>query len=182
MAKSNHQPFENWIFLREMINREEELALQAHLRQCEHCQSLSGAMQAMEHSLKTAPVVSPSPGFSTRWLARLEENRISHQRKQTAIFTLAIIGGAIIMLVLSVILMWPLFRAPFPYVLAVAYQLALIYSFMDTIATTGIAVYKTLFKIIPPTMLVSLFLATGGIVAIWIAAIGKFVYPRRVTI
>ncbi|MGW8249919.1 MAG: zf-HC2 domain-containing protein [Anaerolineales bacterium] len=181
MAKSNHQPFENWLFLRDTISREEELALQDHLHNCEHCQHLSGAVQSMEYSLKTAPVLAPAAGFSGRWLTRLEENRLRQYRKQTAVFSLAIFVSVILLAVVSIILISPLLRAPIPYLLTVAYQLALLLTFMENLASAGVALYRTLFKILPPAMLFNMFLATCGIVAISIVAIGKFLYPRRVT-
>lgn len=182
MAKSNHQPFEDWIFSRETISREDELALQEHLRQCEDCNCLSESLQKLEFNLKAAPVLSPAPGFSARWMLRVEENRARHQKKQMAIFFSFMFGGAVLLLPLFIFWMLPVIRAPYPYALALAYQAASIYSFTDTVATAVITLYRTIFKVIPPSLLVSLSIATTGMVAIWIAALGKLVYVRRVSL
>jgi hypothetical protein len=182
MAKSNHQPFEDWIFSRETISREEELTLQEHLHQCEACKYLSESIQKLEFSLKAAPVLSPVQGFSARWMVRLEENRAIQQKKQMAIFFSFIFGGAALLLPLFIFWMLPVIRAPYPYALALAYQAASIYSFTDTFASAVVTLYRTIFKVIPPSLLISLLIATTGMVAIWIAALGKLVYVRRVSL
>ncbi len=52
MAKYNHQPFEDWVYSRETISPQEELALQEHLQECKNCLSLVDALDEVELCLK----------------------------------------------------------------------------------------------------------------------------------
>lgn len=181
MAQSNHQPFEDWIFSRDAISREDELMLRDHLQHCPDCQSLSGALQKVEFSLNAEPVLSPPPGFSNRWLERLAEHRLRKQKVQTIRFFLITFTIASVLTILFAILLQPAIRTPFPYLLAVAYQLASILVYMNRFASAGITIYRTLFKLIPPVMWVSLVIGLAASAIIWIAALRKLVYPRRIT-
>lgn len=182
MAQFNHQPFEDWIFSRDTISREEQLALQEHIHQCATCQRLSGTMQEIEIGLKAAPMISPAEGFSTRWQARLAENRAWRQKRQTMFFFIFSICAAAVLTLLFVILLWPVIRMPYPYLLALAYEFASIYSIMNTFTSAGITLGRTIYSVVPPTMWISLVIAMIGMVAIWAIALRKFVYLRRVVI
>lgn len=182
MAQSNHQPFEDWIFLRDAISREDELALQDHLRYCPDCQHLYGVMEKIELNLDKAPFLSPAPGFSNRWLDRLAVHRTRQQKKQTAIFLLISFGIAAFLLVLFAILLQPAIRTPYPYMLAMAYQVASVMLLMNRFASAGITIYRTMFKLIPPAIWVSLVFALAAAGVIWLAALRKLVYPRRMTL
>ena len=91
----NHQPFEEWLLSDENLTPEEEQALQAHLETCEECPQLIEAWQEVRSEIRRLPEVAPAPGFSKRWEARLEAERIRRQRRLTW-FLLALSGlGAI---------------------------------------------------------------------------------------
>ncbi len=182
MAQSNHQPFEDWIFSRGAISQADEAALQDHLRHCPDCQELSGALQKVEYSLRASPVLSPAPGFSNRWLERLAEHRLQQQRKQTTTFFLVSFATAAVLTILFALYLQPAIRTPYPYLLAVAYQLASVLLYMNRFASAGITVYRTIFKLIPPPMWISLVFVLAASGVIWLAALRKLVYPRRMTL
>lgn len=182
MAQSNHQPFEDWIFSQDAISREDKLRLRDHLQYCPDCQRLSGAMQEVEFSLKAALELSPPTGFSNRWLGRLAEHRLRQQRVQTISFFLISFATAAGLTILFAILLQPAIRTPYPYLLAVAYQLASILIYMNRFASAGITVYRTVFKLIPPVVWISLAIGLAASAVIWIAALRKLVYPRRITL
>ncbi|MDD2694750.1 MAG: zf-HC2 domain-containing protein, partial [Anaerolineales bacterium] len=66
----NHRPFEDWIFSEEPLSPVERADLEAHLQACAACQKLSTNWQEVSGALHTAPMLSPAPGFSSRWQER----------------------------------------------------------------------------------------------------------------
>jgi anti-sigma factor RsiW len=77
----NHQPFEDWLLSDEALDPEQETNLRQHLTGCPKCTTLSQALQSVEQEMKRAPQVSPTPGFTGRWQARLAEKRAQKQRR-----------------------------------------------------------------------------------------------------
>ncbi len=86
----NHEPFETWMFAREMLTPDQQAALEAHLRGCEDCAALAAAWQQAEVLLRDPPSPEPMPGFADRWLARERAARLQRQRRANALT----VGGA----------------------------------------------------------------------------------------
>jgi hypothetical protein len=76
----NHQPFEDWLLSDEALDPEQETNLRQHLSGCPKCTDLSQALQSVEQEMVRAPQLSPAPGFTERWQARLVEKRAQKQR------------------------------------------------------------------------------------------------------
>lgn len=180
MAKYNHQPFEDWVYSRETISSQEELALQEHLKQCASCQNLVDTLTEVELCLKAEPVLTPEAGFTARWHTRLAEQRARQQKRQTISFMVFSIIGVVILLVMLVIFMMPVLRSPYPFLLAMAYQITLIYAFLTTFTQAGITVVLTMVKVIPPMVWVGAMIVMLGLVGFWMIAFEKLVYQRRV--
>ena len=182
MAKYNHQPFEEWVYSRETISSQEELALQEHLKDCPNCRSLVNTLDEVESILKTEPVHSPAPGFTARWQTRLIEQRARKQKRQTASFIVLSVIGAVLLLTILIMFMWPILRSPYPFLLALVYQITLVYSFLSTFTQAGVTVMRTMLKVVPATIWISMTITMVGLIALWLIAFQRLVYPRRVIV
>jgi predicted anti-sigma-YlaC factor YlaD len=89
----DHQPFERWIFEVEMLSDEQANALRDHLQECERCRAMAEAWRAVEQEIILAPMVSPAPGFTHRWKARMSERRRIAERRQFVAFGVSILFG-----------------------------------------------------------------------------------------
>lgn len=68
----DHQPYKTWIVLNTPLDliREEELS--AHLSECSSCQELQDTQRDLQQMLLHSRAPGPKPGFSRRWLVRIE--------------------------------------------------------------------------------------------------------------
>ena len=86
----DHRHFEEILLNDEPITREENQALQAHLRVCPKCAALAQANLALNHAVMAAP----APGFASRFQVRLAARRKA-QRKRYLFGGLILFFGAI---------------------------------------------------------------------------------------
>ena len=182
MAKYNHQPFEDWMIDRETITPEQELDLQDHLQQCEDCWTLSEALRDVDTLLKAEPIISPTPGFSARWQAHYAEARTVHQKRQTYIFVGFVIGGALVLLFLLGFYLLPVLKSPYPLLLAFAYQAASTIAYLSALSSAVAALVETTIKVVPPTLWMGVFVGLTAICALWVVALQKLLYPRRIKV
>ena len=94
----NHLPYKEWMLSEAPLSAEQDDALQEHLRACEACRQIEPAWMDVKALMQKTPAAEPLPGFSRRWRVRLEQHRLSKQRRLAWII-LGIIAG--IALVLS---------------------------------------------------------------------------------
>ena len=180
MANYNHQPFEDWLFSSETLTEEQSRALQEHLISCDHCRCLAAGWHEVEGELKAASDISPAPGFANRWQVRLASQRAQRQKRQAAYFLIFSVGSAFLLLVALSILVWPVFQSPYPFLLALAARITSIYELYNTVPSTIFTLFNTFRQVIPPTLWVGLIVAAGSLFAVWIFALRKLAYERRI--
>lgn len=182
MAKLAHQPFEDWMLMGVALEPEQELELKAHLQTCVLCARLNNALLDIDRELRSTPQVEPANGFALRWEARRVADHQRMQRVQTFMILLFSIGGASLLLVLSLWLILPIFRAPLPVLLTPIYDLVRVYWLSSTVGEALAALIKTLFGLIPITMWISIAVATCGLCIVWVAALYRLTTTRRLSI
>lgn len=97
-----HQPFENWLFEREALSGNETQLLQDHLASCERCADVANALSSVEKRFFSATTLSPQPGFTNRWRARLARRRkIERQKENTSTIATLSIGLVMLLLILG---------------------------------------------------------------------------------
>ena len=69
----NHQLYETWILQEPELDQEQGRELHLHLKGCSQCQEFYQAVHQLDHLFKFAPEPSPAPGFSARWMDRIEK-------------------------------------------------------------------------------------------------------------
>lgn len=180
MTTSNHQPFEDWLLSEETFSFQETRTLQEHLQTCDSCHQLSASWREVEDRLQNAPVISPAPGFTSRWQAGLAADRLKQERRQTLYMLLFTVGGAVLLLVLLGILMLPAFKSPIQLLLGWAYQLMALISFVGASAEALTTSLRTLFGVVPATLSAGMAVALGTLCVVWIVSIQKLTSIRRI--
>jgi hypothetical protein len=179
MAKLNHQPYEEWLLSGDTLPPEPARQLSQHLLTCEQCQMLATGLQEVEHRLSRAAMVSPAPGFATRWQARLSEERLRRNKRHALYFLALSLGGAIVLLGMLAALFWPLLQSPYPLLLAIALRLGSTLALVGEVATIGTTVLITFARVIPPSLGFAALVAMFSLLAVWIVALRKIAIQHR---
>jgi hypothetical protein len=93
-----HQPFESWLLDEPELSSPQRQELAAHLESCPECTVLQASLEASTLLLKSTPEVAPAAGFTERWKVNLVERRARQHRRQTRLFFLSSIVGALVCL------------------------------------------------------------------------------------
>jgi len=177
---NRHQPFESWIYISEDLSHAESQALQEHLHECTSCLELSQALHGMESQLRAAPVLTPAPGFTSRWKTHLAEAQTRRRRRQTFWVMIASIGGAVLLLLLTAWMTLPLLRMPQPILFAWAYQSLGVFSYFRDMGQAVLTILSTIVHVIPTTLWIAIFVGMGSLGALWLVAYQRLTSPRRV--
>ena len=159
----NHQPFEEWLLSDEDLTPEEEQALQAHLEVCEECPQLNELWHEARAEIRRMPAVNPAPGFTRRWEARLEAERIQQQRR-LAWFLMLICGlGAIGLAIGGVYQRFGHFPSP------IELASGLMFSLTSGFALAGQAgnFFSALFQSVPLVVPLVLWIVISSTLFIW---------------
>jgi len=93
-----HQPFETWLLEEQDLSPAQRQELNAHLDICPQCCELKESLEVAVQMIKTTPAASPHPGFTERWKVNLAERRARQHGRQTRLFFLSSIAGAVVCL------------------------------------------------------------------------------------
>jgi anti-sigma factor RsiW len=180
MAKLNHQPFEDWLLSREALSPDEAQQLQEHLQNCQACTLLSVALREVDRELHAALILTPAPGFATRWMGRLEAERRQLHRRQTFLVMFFSIGGAMFLLTLLSLAVFPVLRSPWPVILAFLYELTSSFTVASVLGEALATVLKAVFEMIPATQWAAIWVAFAGLGVLWVVAMHRLILPRRI--
>lgn len=180
MAKSNHLPFDDWLLSAEPLNAEEQAALQRHLQTCDHCRQLVAAWDEVERQLRAAPMLAPASGFTSRWLQRMETERLNIQRRQTLAILLFSTGGAALLLASLVLLAVPIFQASHLTFWTWVYRVMSFVSLAGGAQEVLGTFLRTLFQVVPPAWWILLLGLASQLSVIWFVTLRQLTRPRRV--
>ncbi|OEU54795.1 MAG: hypothetical protein BA871_11770 [Desulfuromonadales bacterium C00003096] len=168
-----HQQYETWILLGTELDLEQHRELQVHLKQCSQCQSLYQATHQIAHLFKTNPVPEPSPGFSARWMTRIEK---VENRKSRLILgvTLSVISLATLLMLSSVGLQIRAGMAQFPQLmLEMVTLVAKWIIFLNQLRDIVSPLIRVSMKLISPIWLITLGFSLSGITIAWMISLSK---------
>jgi predicted anti-sigma-YlaC factor YlaD len=181
MAKSEHLPFEDWLLHRATLNPAEKQSLLEHLRNCDSCRQLSTSLYEVESRLRAAPAVAPSPGFTNRWLARLDGERQKIHRRQTLAILLFYIGGAAVVLASLGLLAVQYFQSPVTFFWSWLYRLMTLVELVSGAEEMFRVSLRTLIGLIPLAGWVLFFGILSELAVIWFVTLRLLTNPRRVS-
>lgn len=177
----NHKPFEDMIFTSDGVKDSDRVILQSHIATCEDCRLLSHAWEHVSMDLHSSPQAEPAPGFTNRWLQRLEANFARQQRRQSLIILTFCILGAGLLLGALALLALPLAGSPLELVMIWISRAGVLISTASIFQDLATNLVKTLAAMISPLWLV-LLLGIGSLIAVlWAASVRVLLNPRRVT-
>ena len=168
-----HQQYETWILLGTELDLEQHRELQVHLKQCSQCQSLYQATHQIAHLFKTSPVPGPNPGFSARWMTRIEKVENKNSRLILGI-TLSVISIATLLLLSSVGLQIRAGMEYFPQLMLEMITLATKWIiFLNQLRDIVSPLFRVSMKFISPIWLITLGFSLSGITVAWMISIFK---------
>jgi anti-sigma factor RsiW len=156
--------------------------LQEHLQNCQACTRLSIALREVDRELHAAPLLAPAAGFANRWMKRLEADRRQLHRRQTFLVMLLSIGGAMFLLALLLLAVFPVLRSPWPVILAFLYELTSSFTVASVLGKALATVLKAVFEMLPPTQWAAIWVAFAGLCALWVVAMHRLILPRRIPV
>lgn len=174
-----HETYETLLFSDAPLSPEDQNSLQAHLQTCESCRQLAAAWQAVEADLRTAPLIEPQPGFSNRWLERLEMDRQRLQRRQALAALQFYIAGAFLLLGSLLILYWPTLQSPGTLVLGWLSRIMVLVYFVGSTTDLLSSIVFTAVRQIPLFWWVLLGGITTELGVLWVVSFRLLTNPRR---
>lgn len=177
---NDHQLFNEWLFSDEDFSHEDVQASEEHLKMCDSCRQLSIAWGEVEDEIQAAPILSPAAGFTERWQTRFVADRLKRQHRQNISILFLCVGGAALFLIVSSVMIIPLFKSPWPFILTWTYQLATLFSMTSVYGGALTTLVRTLVSIVPPLLWVTLPVAFVLLSVIWMLVFQKIIFSRRI--
>jgi len=174
----NHRPFEDWLLDDQPINPSQKRELDAHLRECKVCSGIAESNLA----LRSARLVAPAPGFSTRFQERLVLARRA-QRRRTLLGTLFFsLGGLLLLTFLAGPILISVIGSPAEWISAGIRTLLFLYTTTMAVAEAGSVLFHVLPAFVPPFVWLILFSSLSGFALLWSVSIWRLVRrPQGVT-
>jgi hypothetical protein len=124
----SHHPYEDLIFSDQELTKQEAMALNDHLQECDACYQLSFASKEIEGWLDEAKMIEPEPGFMTRWQIRFEAQKRQSEFRQNRAMLISTIGGGVVIFAAIIYLIWPMIQSPKVYLVTYLYQILSLFS------------------------------------------------------
>jgi len=180
----NHQPFENWLLSEEPLPEENEVALQEHLADCEHCNTLQDAWLDIANLFADTPEVEPEPGFVSRWQANLEADKAAtrsmRQRWQSWILLVLIANGATLALVLMGVQLFRTYDSVTDLILSWVYRAAAAMVVANGFQNAFLTLFRTIPNLIPTSWWIGIAITLSVSTLLWIVSMTKLTsLPRR---
>lgn len=173
----NHQPFEDWLLNDKPITQEQKRELDLHMRTCTYCAALAETGVA----LKSVKKVSPEPGFTNRFQARLAERKLAERRRKlwgTVLFTT---GGLVLLMWLASPYLFSFLSAPATWIAALVQWGVFVLTTIVALAQAGSVMLHIIPDFLSPFAWMILISAFAGASLLWTVSIWRFVrVPRGV--
>jgi len=181
----NHRIYEDWLFTSQddpqALTPEQDNALHEHIQDCESCRSLAIAWEQVENELLNEAMLAPEPGFSLRWQARLQADRLQkHQRQTTALLIFSSLGVTALLGVMLA-LAWPWLRTPGVFLWVGLYRLFTLFAYADAAEGFMATLLQTATGVIPFVAWVILAGVLSELAVLWGVSYRLLTNPRRIT-
>jgi hypothetical protein len=164
----NHRPFEDWLLDDQPLTTQQKRELQAHMRICDTCTALAESNLA----LRSAHLISPTPGFTARWQERLVTARRTQRRRMTIGMLVFSLGGLVLLGLLTGPTLISLIGSPAEWIAALVQALLYGYTLLAAMLEASSVLFRVLPNFIPPFLWLVLLSALSGLgllgsVSVW---------------
>jgi len=167
----NHRPFEDWLLDDQLLDPAQKRELDAHLRACTTCRAIAESNLA----LRSARVVAPAPGFTSRWQERLVLARRA-QRRRTLLGTLFFsLGGLLLLALLAGPFVVSLIGSPAEWIAAGINILLFLYTTIVAVAEASPVIFRVLPGFLPPFVWLIALSTISGLGLLWSVSIWRLV-------
>jgi len=182
----NHKIYEDWLFSyldpqEDALTADQVSSLEDHLTVCERCRTTADSWRAVEDLFRKEKVVSPKPGFVSRWQTRQRQEQEKLHRRQSLAVLIFLSGAAVVLLGSLFILSWPWLGKPEVFLWSWIYRVVSMVTLVDPVKE----VVSLILRATPESFsLVWLVLAFGllcELAVLWLVFYRVLTNPRRVT-
>lgn len=177
----NHKPYEDMIFASDQSTSADRTLLHDHLVVCEECRNLSQAWEHVTLELKASPMAAPAPGFTARWMKRLEANLSRQQRWQSLLILAFCLLGAVLLLGGLALLSLPVAESPLVLIMAWISKVWVLFSTARLLQNMVATLFNALVNTVPPYWLIFVFGVGSLMAVVWAASVRVLTMPRRVS-
>jgi hypothetical protein len=165
----NHRPFEDWLLDDQLLDPAQKRELDAHLRECDACRGIAESNLA----LRSARIVGPAPGFTTRFQERLVVARRA-QRRRTLFGTLFFsLGGVLLLVFWTGPTLVSLLGSPAEWLSGMVQALLFLYTTVMASAEAGFVIFRVLPGFVPPFIWLVLLSTLSGLGLLWSVSIWR---------
>jgi hypothetical protein len=178
----NHQPFESWLLSEDALDEDQARSLRKHLENCDQCSSLEASWNDVHRLFEITPQVTPAPGFSARWQARLEGQQRKRHLYQSWILFAGTAGSAAVLLILLCLQALPILRTPENLLLFLIYRLVSLVAYVQTAQNLVWSLFGTIADLVPPPVWIGLFGTFSMFCVLWFVLLRQLSYSRRINL
>lgn len=166
----NHRPFEDWLLNEQPLKPEQKRELQTHLLDCTHCTALAEVNLEL-HSVKMA---APAAGFTARFQARLEGQRVRERRNRLVGALILVAGGVGLLGWYAAPYLIQFLGSPAGWIAAVAHFFLTVLDMARAIGDIGSILFRVLPGFIPPFGWMVILSTLSGFALLWMVSIWRF--------
>ncbi len=159
----NHRPFEDWLLDDLPLDPQQQRDLQSHLRDCVSCSAIADSNLA----LRGTRLMSPQPGFTSRFGVRLARRRTEQRWRQVIGTVLLVLTGLGFVWVFAGPIVEDVITSPAAWIAAVVGYFLFVVTSLSALSEAGAVLLRVLPSFISPAGWFVTLLALTGLVALW---------------
>ena len=165
----DHRHFEEKLLNDELLTPKENKALQAHIRNCAKCAALAEANLALHN----VAMVTPAPGFASRFQVRLEAKRKAQRRRYFFGGLILLFSGLGVLVWLALPVLPAALASPTTILVAWTSYIASALSFIKVFNEAGTVLLRVVASFIPSSAWLLSLSLFGLLGLVWFSSIQK---------
>ena len=172
-----HRPFEDWLLDDQLLDPAQKRELDGHLRSCNTCSAIAES----NFALRSARIVSPAPGFTSRFQERLIVARRAQRRRTMLGISFFSLGGMTLLAFLVGPTLLSVFGSPAAWVSAMVHTLVFLYSTTLAVLEASSVLFRVLPGFMPPFVWMISLSTLSGLGLLWSVSIWRLMrHPQGV--
>ncbi|MCJ7623047.1 MAG: hypothetical protein MUO76_06065 [Anaerolineaceae bacterium] len=177
-----HQPFETWILDEKDITDDERIMLQSHLDECGQCSKLQQSWLSARSKMELSQMLSPEPGFTSRWQDNLTKKLQEQQMRQ--VFKLRrfflYLGTANVLTMILLVSFIMISGSPVNWLVSTLNQLLELTVWLGQTQHFVVSLIQALPPIFPITFWILLTSGVSTLALIWVVSIWKISFQGEI--